>query len=224
MQAIEEKIGYSFRSRALLVNALTHSSYANENRGRSCESNERLEFLGDSVLGMVVAEALYRRFPDLPEGRLTRMRAQLVCEESLHRVAGEIGLGAHIRLGKGEEHTGGRTRTSILADATEALTAAMYLDGGMDVARGFIERYILPELNGEYIPFGDAKTDLQELIQKKSGSTLSYELVGESGPDHDKTFTTRVLLNGESVGTGSGRTKKEAEQAAARAALAALRR
>ena len=224
MQAIEEKIGYSFRSRALLVNALTHSSYANENRGRSCESNERLEFLGDSVLGMVVAEALYRRFPDLPEGRLTRMRAQLVCEESLHRVAGEIGLGAHIRLGKGEEHTGGRTRTSILADATEALIAAMYLDGGMDVARGFIERYILPELNGEYIPFGDAKTDLQELIQKKSDSTLSYELVGESGPDHDKTFTTRVLLNGESVGTGSGRTKKEAEQAAARAALAALRR
>ena len=224
MQAIEKKIGYSFRSRALLVNALTHSSYANENRGRSCESNERLEFLGDSVLGMVVAEALYRRFPDLPEGRLTRMRAQLVCEESLHRVAGEIGLGAHIRLGKGEEHTGGRTRTSILADATEALIAAMYLDGGMDVARGFIERYILPELNGEYIPFGDAKTDLQELIQKKSGSTLSYELVGESGPDHDKTFTTRVLLNGESVGTGSGRTKKEAEQAAARAALAALRR
>ena len=224
MQAIEEKIGYSFRSRALLVNALTHSSYANENRGRSCESNERLEFLGDSVLGMVVAEALYRRFPDLPEGRLTRMRAQLVCEESLHRVAGEIGLGAHIRLGKGEEHTGGRTRTSILADATEALIAAMYLDGGMDVARGFIERYILPELNGEYIPFGDAKTDLQELIQKKSGSTLSYELVGESGPDHDKTFTTRVLLNGESVGTGSGRTKKEAEQAAARAALSALRR
>ena len=224
MQVIEEKIGYSFRSRALLVNALTHSSYANENRGRSCESNERLEFLGDSVLGMVVAEALYSRFPDLPEGRLTRMRAQLVCEESLHRVAGEIGLGAHIRLGKGEEHTGGRTRTSILADATEALIAAMYLDGGMDVARGFIERYILPELNGEYIPFGDAKTDLQELIQKKSGSTLSYELVGESGPDHDKTFTTRVLLNGESVGTGSGRTKKEAEQAAARAALAALRR
>ena len=224
MQAIEEKIGYSFRSRALLVNALTHSSYANENRGRSCESNERLEFLGDSVLGMVVAEALYRRFPDLPEGRLTRMRAQLVCEESLHRVAGEIGLGAHIRLGKGEEPTGGRTRPRILADATEALIAAMYLDGGMDVARGFIERYILPELNGEYIPFGDAKTDLQELIQKKSGSTLSYELVGESGPDHDKTFTTRVLLNGESVGTGSGRTKKEAEQAAARAALAALRR
>ena len=224
MQDLEEKTGYSFKDRGLLINALTHSSYANENRGRSCESNERLEFLGDSVLGMVVAEALYRRFPDLPEGRLTRMRAQLVCEESLHRVAGEIGLGAHIRLGKGEEHTGGRTRTSILADATEALIAAMYLDGGMDVARGFIERYILPELNGEYIPFGDAKTDLQELIQKKSGSTLSYELVGESGPDHDKTFTTRVLLNGESVGTGSGRTKKEAEQAAARAALAALRR
>ena len=207
------------------MNALTHSSYANENRGRSCESNERLEFLGDSVLGMVVADALYRRFPDLPEGRLTRMRAQLVCEESLHRVAGELGLGAHIRLGKGEEHTGGRTRTSILADATEALIAAMYLDGGMDVARGFIERYILPELNGEYIPFGDAKTDLQELIQKKSGSTLSYELAGRERPrPRQDLYEPACCSTARAMGTGSGRTKKEAEQAAARAALAALRR
>ena len=224
MKAIEEKIGYAFRDRSLLVNALTHSSYANENRGRSCESNERLEFLGDSVLGMVVADALYRRFPELPEGRMTRRRAQLVCEESLHRVATELGLGEYMRLGRGEEHTGGRSRTSILADATEALIAAMYLDGGMDVARAFIERYILSELDSEYIAFGDCKTELQELVQKKSGSVLSYQLLNESGPDHDKTFTTQVSLNGRPVGEGSGRTKKEAEQAAARAALELLRK
>ena len=224
MQAIEEKIGYSFRDAELLTNALTHSSYANENRGRSCESNERLEFLGDSVLGLVVADALYRRFPGLPEGRMTRLRAQLVCEESLHHVAAQLGLGEYIRLGRGEEHTGGRNRTSILADAVEALIAAMYLDGGMEVARGFIERYILTALDGEMPAVGDCKTELQELVQRKSGSVLTYELLGESGPDHDKTFTSQVSLNGRPIGSGSGRTKQEAEQAAARAALREMNR
>lgn len=224
MQAIEEKIGYSFRDAELLTNALTHSSYANENRGRSCDSNERLEFLGDSVLGLVVADALYRRFPGLPEGRMTRLRAQLVCEESLHHVAAQLGLGEYIRLGRGEEHTGGRNRTSILADAVEALIAAMYLDGGMEVARGFIERYILTALDGEMPAVGDCKTELQELVQRKSGSVLTYELLGESGPDHDKTFTSQVSLNGRPIGSGSGRTKKEAEQAAARAALREMNR
>ena len=222
MEAIEAKLGYKFQNRALLINALTHSSYANENRGRSCESNERLEFLGDSVLGMVVADALYKRFPELPEGRMTRLRAQLVCEESLHRVAAQLGLGEHIRLGRGEEHTGGRSRTSILADAVEAVIAAMYLDGGMDVARGFINRFMLSELEAGLPGSGDSKTELQELVQKKPGSVLSYELLGESGPDHDKTFTSQVLLNGRAIGSGSGRTKKEAEQAAARAALLEL--
>ena len=222
MDTIEEKLDYNFKSQSLLINALTHSSYANENRGRSCESNERLEFLGDSVLGLVVADALYSRFPELPEGRMTRMRAQLVCEESLHRVASELGLGEYMRLGRGEEHTGGRNRTSILADAVEALIAAMYLDGGMDIARAFIEKHILSSLQGSYIAFGDSKTELQELVQKKSGSVLSYELLGESGPDHDKTFTSQVSLNGRPIGSGSGRTKKEAEQAAARAALKEL--
>lgn len=221
MDPLEEKIGYEFRDRALLVNALTHSSYANENRGRSCESNERLEFVGDSVLGMVVAVELYSRFPDLPEGRMTRLRAQLVCEESLHRVALELGLGESIRLGRGEEHTGGRTRPSILADAVEALLAALYLDGGMDVARGFILRYVLSELEGE-ARGADSKTELQELVQRKSGQVLSYELLSESGPDHDKLFTVRVLLNGVPAGTGAGRTKKEAEQSAAQKALEAL--
>ena len=224
MQALEGKLGYDFRSRALLVNALTHSSYANENRGHSCESNERLEFLGDSVLGLVVADALYKRFPELPEGRMTRLRAQLVCEESLHRVAEQLGLGEYIRLGRGEEHTGGRHRTSILADAVEAVIAAMYLDGGMEVARGFINRFILTALDGTMPGSGDSKTELQELVQRKSGSVLSYELLGESGPDHDKTFTSQVSLNGRAIGSGSGRTKKEAEQAAARAALETLRK
>lgn len=222
MEAIEAKLDYSFKNRGLLVNALTHSSYANENRGRSRESNERLEFLGDSVLGLVVADALYRRFPDMPEGRMTRMRAQLVCEESLHHVASELGLGEYMRLGRGEEHTGGRSRTSILADAVEALIAAMYLDGGMDVASRFITEHILSALDGGYVASGDSKTELQELVQRKSGSVLTYELLGESGPDHDKTFTSQVSLNGKPIGSGSGRTKKEAEQAAAHAALREL--
>ncbi len=225
MDSLEKKLGHSFRDRALLMTALTHSSYANENKGRGGESNERLEFLGDSVLGMVVADALYRRFPELPEGRMTRLRAQLVCEESLHRVAAELGLGDHVRLGRGEEHTGGRRRTSILADAVEAVIAAMYLDGGMDTARGFIERQILSALDGAgpVMRVEDFKTELQELVQRKSGQILSYELLGESGPDHDKTFTSQVSLNGRAIGSGSGRTKKEAEQAAARAALEELR-
>ena len=223
MKAIEEKLDYTFRDQELLVNALTHSSYANENRGRSCESNERLEFLGDSVLGFVVADALYRRESELPEGRMTRVRAQLVCEDSLRRVAAELGLGDYIRLGRGEEHTGGRKRTSILADAVEALIAAMYLDGGLEVARAFIERHILSALDtGDWLVFGDGKTELQELVQRKSGQTLSYELVSESGPDHDKTFCMRVLLNGVELAAGEGRTKKEAEQAAARSALKEL--
>ena len=222
MKAIEEKLDYTFRDQELLVNALTHSSYANENRGHSCESNERLEFLGDSVLGFVVADALYRREAELPEGRMTRVRAQLVCEDSLRRVAAELGLD-YIRLGRGEEHTGGRKRTSILADAVEALIAAMYLDGGLEVARAFIERHILSALDtGDWLVFGDGKTELQELVQRKSGQTLSYELVSESGPDHDKTFCMRVLLNGVELAAGEGRTKKEAEQAAARSALKEL--
>ena len=224
MEALETKLNYCFSNRGLLINALTHSSYANENRGRSCESNERLEFLGDSVLGMVVADALYKRFPELPEGKMTRLRSQLVCEESLHHVASQLGLGEYIRLGRGEEHTGGRTRTSILADAVEAVIAAMYLDGDMDVARGFINRFILSELETGISGSGDSKTELQELVQKKSGSVLSYELLNETGPDHDKTFTSQVSLNGRPIGSGSGRTKKEAEQSAARAALTALRK
>lgn len=224
MEPIQEKLGYTFRDRALLKTALTHSSYANENRGRSCESNERLEFLGDSVLGLVVADMLFTRYPDMPEGRMTRLRAQLVCEESLHGVAVELGLGEYMRLGRGEEHTGGRRRTSILADAVEALIAAMYIDGGIDVAASFITARLLSDLGDEVesSPGTDSKTRLQELVQRKSGQELCYELLAESGPDHDKHFTACVRLNGEGVGEGTGHTKKEAEQAAAAAALEKL--
>ena len=224
MTALEERLGYSFRNRALLETALTHSSYANENRASGIVCNERLEFLGDSVLGVTVADFLYRHFPDMPEGRMTRLRAELVCEHSLHRVALELHLGDYLRLGKGEEHNGGRKRASILSDAVEAVIAAMYLDAGMETAAGFIHRCLLDDVRAIETPtFTDYKTSLQELVQRHSGQVLSYELVGEEGPDHAKTFRVQVCLNGEPLGRGTGRTKKEAEQAAAANALEALR-
>ena len=224
MTALEERLGYSFRNRALLETALTHSSYANENRASGIVCNERLEFLGDSVLGVTVADFLYRHFPDMPEGRMTRLRAELVCEQSLHRVALELHLGDYLRLGKGEEHNGGRGRASILSDDVEAVIAAMYLDAGMETAAGFIHRCLLDDIRAIETPtFTDYKTSLQELVQRHSGQVLSYELVGEEGPDHAKTFRVQVCLNGDPIGRGIGRTKKEAEQAAAANALEALR-
>ena len=224
MTALDERLGYSFRNRALLETALTHSSYANENRASGIVCNERLEFLGDSVLGVTVADFLYRHFPDMPEGRMTRLRAELVCEQSLHRVALELHLGDYLRLGKGEEHNGGRKRASILSDAVEAVIAAMYLDAGMETAAGFIHRCLLDDVRAIETPtFTDYKTSLQELVQRHSGQVLSYELVGEEGPDHAKTFRVQVCLNGDPIGRGIGRTKKEAEQAAAANALEALR-
>ena len=224
MTALEERLGYSFRNRALLETALTHSSYANENRASGIVCNERLEFLGDSVLGVTVADFLYRHFTDMPEGRMTRLRAELVCEQSLHRVALELHLGDYLRLGKGEDHNGGRKRASILSDAVEAVIAAMYLDAGMETAAGFIQRCLLDDVRAIETPtFTDYKTSLQELVQRHSGQVLSYELVGEEGPDHAKTFRVQVCLNGDPIGRGIGRTKKEAEQAAAANALEALR-
>lgn len=220
MEKLEARLGYTFRDRKLLENALMHSSYANERRAAGFTSNERLEFLGDSVLGMVTAEKLYKLFPDLPEGRLSRMRAELVCEQSLHAVALELELGSYLLLGKGEEHTGGRERPSILADAVEAIIAAMYLDGGLEVARTFILKKVLAGLDaGVMHHVIDYKTELQERVQRKADQHLEYRLTGESGPDHNKRFTMAVLLNGAEIGSGTGRTKKEAEQAAAKAAL-----
>lgn len=220
MDELEKKVGYQFKDRELLNTALSHSSYANENRGSVHESNERLEFLGDAVLGQVVATHLYLSYPDMPEGQMTRLRAELVCEQSLHSVAMKLGLGSYLRLGRGEENSGGRQRTSILADCVEALIAAMYLDGGLEAAKSFIESYILQgEVSKTEHPLSDYKTALQELVQRKPDQVLVYEPVSDSGPDHRKTFTVRVLLNGSPIGEGSGHTKKEAEQLAAKSGI-----
>ena len=219
---LEAAIGYKFKNIALLQNALAHSSYANERWHNSLMSNERLEFLGDSILGMCVAEYLYCTFPDRPEGELTRMRADMVCEQTLANVAGRIGLGDHLLLGKGEEQGGGRTRNSILADAVESVIAASFLDGGMGAAKQFIQKFILVEVPVKKLHNMDYKTSLQELVQQKKNQVLSYTLVGESGPDHDKHFEVEVRLNGKVVGLGSGSSKKRAEQDAARVAIEAL--
>ena len=217
MKTVEEQIGYSFRDRSLLELALTHRSYANEHRAAGVPSNERLEFLGDSILGLVVADHLYRTRPDLPEGDLTRIRAALVCEGSLVQVAQALDLGSYLKLGKGEDHGGGRARPSIQADAVEAMLAAVYLDGGK-----LIHRLVLDQEQEKTAAGRDYKTALQELVQRENGQVLSYRLTGESGPDHAKVFAMEVLLNDGVIGSGQGRSKKEAEQAAAKAAVLAL--
>lgn len=223
MEKLEQKIGYRFHNRELLVTALTHSSYANERHGEA-QSYERQEFLGDSILGLVTAEFLFTHEPPLPEGRMTRMRAELVCEASLHKTALELGLGSYMRLGRGEEHTGGRERPSILADMVEAIIAAIYLDSGMDEARRFILARVLRDAAfDDSHRSADYKTRLQELVQRKSNQVIAYDLVEETGPDHDKTFTFEVLINGAVSGRGSGKTKKEAEQMAAARALESFR-
>ena len=223
IKELEAAIGYRFRNINYLQNALTHSSYANERWHNSLMSNERLEFLGDSILGMLVAEYLYASFPDRPEGELTRMRADMVCETALAVVANEIGLGAHLFLGKGEEQGGGRKRDSILADALESVIAACYLDGGMDAARRFVEVFVLPRAPITKLTNTDYKTMLQELIQQKRNQSLVYTLVDESGPDHDKKFVVELTLNGEVIGQGTGTSKKRAEQNAAKTALEAMK-
>lgn len=221
MQELEQKIQYTFRNGAYLREALSHSSYANEHRSLGLCSNERLEFLGDSVLGFVTAEFLFEKYPQLPEGDLTRIRATLVCEQSLHEVAIALNLGQYLCLGKGEEAGGGRSRVSILADAVEAVFAAVYLDGGMDEVRNLIRRILLEQAPKEMMQGRrrDFKTSLQELIQRQPDQILAYRMVGEAGPDHEKTFQAEVRLNGSVIGAGWGHSKKEAEQAAAKAAL-----
>ncbi len=216
---LETAIGYQFKNITLLQNALAHSSYANERWHDSLKSNERLEFLGDSILGMVVAEYLYRNFPNRPEGNLTRMRADMVCERALANVAERIGLGQHLLLGHGEEAGGGRNRDSILADAVESVIAACFLDGGMEPARKFINTFVLTDVPVQKLKNADYKTALQELVQRKQNQVITYVLVGESGPDHDKHFQVEVSINGQVVGSGEGKSKKRAEQDAARSAM-----
>lgn len=219
---LENAIGYRFKNITLLQNALTHSSYANEYWHDSLRSNERLEFVGDSVLGMVVAEYLYRTFPERPEGELTRMRADMVCERALAKVANRLDLGSHLLLGHGEEQGGGRTRASILADAVESVIAACFFDGGMEAAKKLIETFILCNVSVGKLTNADYKTAFQERVQQKKDQSISYRLVGESGPDHDKSFQVEVLLNGNVVGTGIGSSKKRAEQDAARVAMESI--
>ena len=222
LKDLETEIGYHFQNISLLQNALTHSSYANERWHNSLLSNERLEFLGDSVLGMLVAEYLFRNFPDRPEGELTRMRADMVCEQTLAAAAERIGLGTHLLLGHGEEQGGGRTRSSILADAMESVIAACFLDGGIEAALQIVRKYIFVEVPVTKLHNADYKTRLQEMVQQKKNQVLSYALVGQSGPDHDKRFDVEVSLNGKVVGSGSGSSKKRAEQMAARSAIMRL--
>lgn len=224
MRELERKLNYTFRNPALLAEALSHSSYANEHRAEKLNSNERLEFLGDSVLGFVTAEFLFAKHPDMPEGDLTRIRAALVCEQSLYEVAQQLQLGRYLRLGRGEEAGGGRNRTSILADAMEAVFAAVYLDGGIGEASQLIHRVLLDVEKESVVEERrkDFKTALQELVQRQADQVLTYRMIGEQGPDHAKIFSAEVLLNGNRLGTGEGRSKKEAEQAAAKYALQVL--
>lgn len=219
MQAIENKLGYEFNNKELLLTALTHSSYANEKKREGIVSNERLEFLGDSILGMIVARHLYENYPDMKEGRMTKVRSELVCEQSLATVAAELNLGKYLCLGKGELQSGGNQRPSLLADAVEAILAAVTLDGGIVSARKIINKFIISHTDEFACRDNDYKTLVQEQVQKVSGRTFLYNLIDEKGPDHMKEFTVEMLIDDKKVGVGNGRTKKEAEQAAAAAAL-----
>ena len=219
MIELEKKIGYYFENTQFLNTALTHSSYSNE-IGKNVKCNERMEFLGDSVLSLVVTNFIYLNFSQFPEGDLTQLRASLVCEKALYKFAKMIDLGSFIKLSRGERHGGGADRPSILSDAFEALIAAIYLDGGYDQAAKFVMTFIEPEIkNIKKKPTKDYKTTLQEIVQKNPGEKIEYRMVSESGPDHDKHFVAEVLLNSNSIGKGGGRSKKEAEQQAARVAL-----
>ena len=217
---LEDKIGYHFKNKALLTAALTHSSYANERKAQHIEYNERLEFLGDAVLSIVVSDYIFKHCPELPEGELTKLRASLVCERSLFVFARQIDLGSYLLLSKGERNNGGADRPSIVADAFEALIAAIYIDGGIEPAGKHILNFVVPAIKGfKKKPVKDYKTTLQEIIQKNPGERLEYVLVSESGPDHNKHFVFEVHLNSNVIGKGGGRSKKEAEQQAAREAL-----
>lgn len=224
MEVFQETINYKFSDVKLLINAFTHSSYANENKDANYPSNERLEFLGDAVLSIIVSDYIFKNYPDLPEGELTRIRASVVCELSLAQCTKKLGVGKYMLLGKGEELTGGRERISILSDAFEAILAAIYLDGQMEAARKWaleqLEDTIKSAVNGT--GFKDYKTELQEYVQKNSDEKVEYEVIEEKGPDHDKRFFVRAVYHGNSIGTGNGRSKKEAEQNAAKSALESL--
>lgn len=224
IEEFEKVIGYTYKNKKLLETALVHSSYANETKARGIhtECNERLEFLGDSVLSIIVSDYLFHHFPELPEGDLTRIRASAVCEKTLAKLALDLNLGDYMRLGRGEIMSDGRRRPSILADAFEALLASMYIDSG---SREAVEKFLMPRVAPEIKQFiengknKDYKTLLQQIVQQEQGERLVYVLVGESGPDHDKLFTVEARLNSNVIGHGKGKSKREAEQMAAKEAL-----
>lgn len=219
LEAFEQEIGYRFRDKKLLTEALTHSSFANEGK-KHLHNNERLEFLGDSVLSILVAEYLFTQFRNIPEGELTRLRASLVCEQALFEFSKSIHLGNYLLLGRGEENTGGRERPSIVSDAFEAVIAAIYLDGGIDAVKPFVLAFIPKDLSPKTGgSLSDYKTTLQEVIQQNREEKVEYSLTSESGPDHNKTFEVEIHLNSNVIGTGKGKSKKQAEQNAAREAL-----
>lgn len=218
LEELQEKIGYKFKDTSLLKQALTHSSFSNEQKINKLKNYERLEFLGDAVLELVSSEFLFKENPKLPEGELTKLRASMVCEPALAYCAKDIDLGSYILLGKGEEATGGRQRDSITSDVMEAVIGAIFLDGGIEAAKKHILKFILSDLDNKKL-FYDSKTILQEMVQKEAGETLHYELLSETGPDHDKTFSVVAKVGDKVVGSGAGRTKKAAEQNAAYQAI-----
>ncbi len=218
---LEKRINYSFKDKEVIFTAITHSSYANEKKARKLKYNERIEFLGDSVLSLTISEYLYKMFPELPEGELTVIRSKIVCESSLSRCAGNIGLGEVLLLGKGEELSGGRSKSSILSDAFEALLGALYLDGGFEIVKEFILKHMMDIIKSSVQGklFTDYKTQLQEKVQQNGEKQISYSVIDESGPDHNKTFVTEIRVNDVVCGHGAGRSKKESEQNAAKDAL-----
>lgn len=219
---LQEVIGYNFNQEGLLRQALTHSSFANEKHMKKLSDNERLEFLGDAVLEVVSSEFLFKNYPQMPEGDLTKLRASIVCEPTLALCTREIKLGEYLFLGKGENQTGGRERKSILSDALEAIIGAIYLDGGFAPAKAFIHRFILTDIEHKKL-FYDSKTILQEVVQGNYEEPLHYVLIAEEGPDHDKSFTVAAMIGNKPVGEGHGHTKKAAEQEAAYQALLVLK-
>ncbi len=218
LKKLEEIVGYTFKNKRLLSQAMTHSSYANEKKLGKAGCNERLEFLGDAVLELISSDFLFAAYPKVPEGELTKKRASLVCEPSLAYCAREFGLPEYLLLGKGEDMTGGRNRDSIVSDATEALLGAIYLDGGFASAKEFVLKFILNDIEHKQL-FYDSKTILQEIVQENGGQPVEYQLIKEEGPDHNKSFTVSALVNGAAMGRGKGHTKKAAEQAAAYEAI-----
>ena len=223
LNEFQSKIGYTFKNRHLLEQALTHSSYANEKHMKKHSDNERLEFLGDAVLEIVSSEFLFINYPQKPEGELTKLRASIVCEPTLALCTKPLDLGKYLRLGRGEDHTGGRKRKSILSDALEAVIGAIYLDGGFTNAKEFIHRFVLTDQEDKKL-FYDSKTILQEIVQAEKLGEIEYHLIGEEGPDHNKSFSVELTIRGRSYGKGKGRTKKAAEQQAAYEAIHVLKK